>query len=104
MPNKWVDGFIKKYRKGCLPCQFEWVKKGRVGNPQSILFPEPRRLSLVFDDLTSDPVTEIDIQIESRVPDDSDDLAEDNPTDPYLERDAAGMRTKTVPDILPFLD
>jgi len=96
LPNAWVHAFRGKFTEQRHPGLFVLVKNGRVENALLILFPEPRRLSLVFDDL--DPLDDLD----------EDDLPEDlttleNKPDPYFERSPSGQRRKPVPDVTRFL-
>ena len=96
LPNAWVQEFRRKFTEECHPGLFAFVKNGRVDNALLILFPEPRRLSLVFDEL--DPMDDLD----------EDDLPEDlttleNKPDPYFERSPSGQRRKPVPDVTRFL-
>ncbi len=96
---KWIRDFEEHYRKACFPCLFELVKKGRVANPAVILDPEPRRLSLIFDDIESVDQMVFD---EDDLPEDTVDLV--TPPDPFFERLAGGTRAKPVPDIQPYLE
>ena len=84
IPDNWVKNFKEHYEKQCYPCLFEYVKKGKVANPALILSPEPRRLSLAFDNITDA------------------DLEEDA-VDPYFERLGNGSRKKPLPNIKEFI-
>ncbi|MGA2052927.1 MAG: hypothetical protein ABSH19_06425 [Opitutales bacterium] len=95
--NAWLSEFRRKFTEECHPGLFAWVKQGRVDNAPLLLFPESRRLSLVFDEL--DPLDDLD---------EDDDLPEDplaleNKPDPYFERSPSGHRRKAVPDVTKFL-
>jgi hypothetical protein len=98
VPNAWISEFRRKFAEECHPGLMAWVKQGRVENAPLLLFPEPRRLSLVFDEL--DPLEDVDAE--------DDDLPEDlltleNKPDPYFERSPSGQRRKAVPDVTKFL-
>lgn len=97
--QKWIREFQDHYHKECFPCLFELVKKGHVENPAVILDPEPRRLSLIFDELESVDQMVFD---EEDLPEEPMDLVA--PPDPFLERLSNGIRAKAIPDILPFLE
>lgn len=100
--NRWVDDFIGRYEKAFFPCVFERVKKDGLANPAAILEPEPRRMALVFEDLS--PLPALDIQIEIEESDLEDEDAEDAPApDPWFERLPSGQRRKPLPDVRPFL-
>lgn len=95
LSSKWVPAFIARLHQNGLPCHVELVKKGRVANPALLLYPEPRRISLVFDDE------------EHLYPDDDDTSDEEAVTrmiDPYFERLLSGRRRKELPDINKFLE
>lgn len=92
--NAWVGDLQKRFEKACSPCLFELVKKDKVRNPAMILDPEPRRLSLVFDDL--DAIDTLDLD-EENLPEEPFDLT--LATDPYLERLSGGRRAKPIPDL-----
>ena len=110
VPNKWISDLIERYEKGCFPCTFEYVKKGRISNPVQVLFPESRRISMIFD--TPEEVT-IDLddyvvldeeENEIEVEEEEDKSIAGDPTkDTYLKRIANGRRDKPVPQIGPFL-
>ncbi len=92
--NKWVSEFQQRLEKDSLPCHVELVKKGKVKNPALILYPEPRRISVIFDDE------------ENLYPDDDDTTDEEAVIpmeDPYFERLLSGRRVKELPDINKFL-
>ncbi|WP_309397095.1 hypothetical protein [Cerasicoccus maritimus] len=100
VPNKWFSDFKKPYEQDHYPCLFELVKKGRVKNPALILEPQPRRLSLAFDD-DIDAIDLLDID-EDDLPEEPIDLT--RPTDPWLVRLPSGHWEKHLPDIATFLD
>lgn len=93
VPQKWINDFLDHYKKEHYPCHFEQVKAGRVKNPALVLEPEPRRISLLFDELP-----ELDANERG---DEEDDEEEDE--DPYLSRHPSGRREKQVPDIQDYL-
>ncbi len=103
VPNKWVNRFLRKYEKACYPCIFDFVRKGRVQNPAFILTPEPRRLSLLFEEMDPEPDIEfvvIDDETGSPIEDDAEDDDRINlDDDPYLARIPTGLRRKRIPDI-----
>ena len=102
VPNNWVRDFIQHFEKNYYPCLFEFVKKGRVSNPAKVLYPEPRRLSLIFDDEDSENAkVHSEIMIEKDIAYENDELVED---DPYLKRLPDGRRAKMIPDIRDYLD
>jgi hypothetical protein len=94
----WAQNFQKKFSELCYPCMFVSVKKGRVPNPLLVLFPEARRLTLVFDDI--DPVDQLDLD-EENLPEEPFTL--ENKPDPYFERLLSGHRVKPVPDVTKYL-
>ena len=107
--NRWIQDFQKTYTKSCYPCLFAMVKQGKVENPAELLYPEPQRLSLVFEmkDFTEMDVEAdaFDLEIEhdrsgGPMADDSDLL--DQETDPLMERYANGRRVRQLPDIRAF--
>jgi hypothetical protein len=93
VPQKWISDFLDHFKKAHFPCLFEQVKNGRVRNPALVLEPEPRRISLLFDDLP---------ELEPGELEDEEDLA--GGADPYLARQRSGRREKQVPDITEYLD
>ncbi len=95
---KWAEQYQKKYAALRYPCLFIPVKKGRVDNSLLVLFPEPRRMSLTFDDI--DPVDELDLD-EENLPEEPFTL--ENKVDPYFEKLLSGHRCKQVPDVNAFL-
>jgi hypothetical protein len=94
VPNAWMKKFTDEYKEACNPCTFEIVKKGRVENPARILLPEPRRLSMIFDD--TDPLDDMEFD-EDNLPDEPFDLTAK--PDPYFERNLSGARLIQLPDI-----
>ncbi len=102
VPNNWVRDFIQHYEKNHYPCLFEFIKKGRVSNPAYVLYPESRRLSLIFDDLEPEPGSTLPETIIE-----GDDLYEEDQlveVDPYLKRLPNGRRAKLIPDICDYLE
>ncbi|GHB93257.1 hypothetical protein [Cerasicoccus arenae] len=99
VPNKWLSDFRLAYEQERFPCLFELVKKGRVANPALILEPQPRRLSLAFDD-DIDPVDLIDFD-EDDLPEETIDLT--RPLDPWFVRLPSGQRERHLVDIARFL-
>jgi hypothetical protein len=98
VPNAWISAFRRKFAAGFFPCLITLVKQGRVENAPLVLFPEPRRLSLVFDEL--DPLEDID-EDDEELPDDL--LTMENKPDPYFERSPSGQRRRLVPNVRKFL-
>jgi len=94
----WVQQFQKKFFAERYPCQFVPVKQGRVDNAMVVLFPEARRMTLIFDDI--DPVDQLDLD-EDNLPEEPFNL--ENKPDPYFERLPSGHRCKVVPDVTKFL-
>lgn len=93
VPQKWINDFIGHFRKEQhYPCLFEQVKAGRLKNPALILEPEPRRISLLFDELPA---------LEPGEGGDEED--EEDDADIYLARQPSGRREKQIPDIKDYL-
>lgn len=92
--NKWVSEYRARLEKDSLPCHIELVKKGKVKNPPLVLYPEPRRLSLIFDE-------------EEHLYTDDDDATDEEAVtpmvEPWLERLLSGRRVKELPDINKYL-
>jgi hypothetical protein len=102
VPNNWVRDFIRHFEKKHYPCLFEFVKKGRVSNPAQILYPEPRRLSHIFEDEDSENAnTHPEFTIEEDIVHEDDEPIED---DPYLKRLSDGRRARIIPDICDYLE
>jgi len=100
VPNKWFSEFREPYDRNRFPCLFEFVKKGRVANPALILEPQPRRLSLAFDDeLEAVDLMEFD---EDNLPEETVDLV--RPIDPWLKHLSSGQWENALPDINECLD
>lgn len=95
---KWPQDFVKKFESLHYPCMFEYLKKGKVVNPQRVLDPVARRMALMFDDI--DAVDQLDIDPDN-LPDEPIDLIA--PEDEWLLRNDGGQRMKRLPDIGPFL-
>ena len=103
--NKWLSDFLAYFQDQFYPCLFEQVKGGRVKNPALVLEPQARRLSHWFDEeqdwiFTNADGEEVD---EDEVTGDDDEIEATPAEDLYLARDAAGRRTKRIPDIAKFL-
>ncbi len=96
--HEWARDFQKKFAEARYPCVFVLVKQGRVPNPLVVLFPEARRMTLVFDDI--DPVDELELD-EENLPEEPFTL--ENKVDPYFERLLSGHRVKPVPDVTAYL-
>ena len=98
VPNKWMSDFQARYAAQFLPCLFELVKAGRVGNPALILEPQARRMSHVFDE-------ELDWEVTGEGEEEAEgEEVEVHPEeDPYLQRRPGGRRVKEIPDIADFL-
>lgn len=111
VPNKWVADLMEKYEKLRFPCTFVYVKKGRVANPALVLYPEPRRISMIFDvddesvDLSEYLVIDDDgKEVEADDEDEEEEsIAGDLTQDTYLRRLPNGRREKPVPLIGKFL-
>jgi hypothetical protein len=90
LPSKWVSEYQARLNKDSLPCHLELVRKGRVRNPALVLYPEPRRISHVFDE-------------EEHLYRDDDDATDEEAVtplvDPYFERLVSGRRVRELPDI-----
>ncbi len=93
--NKEIKVFLDRYEEACFPCLWEYVKKGRVGNPSLVLDTQPRRISRIFD---VPEVFEDDDEDEWE-----EDIAGDVTKDPYLKTVSGGKRAKELPDIGTFL-
>ncbi len=112
--EKWVQNFRQHFKKHCYPCEFQLIKKGKIENPANALFPQPRRLSLIFDELEDSCTTPNlfeDLPGNWQFDDEEDEEAEadstfepENRPDPYLENISNGHRAKQIPDIAEFLD
>ena len=106
--NKWIQEYQDYFNKACYPCLFEPVKKGRLRNVISALFPETRRLSHFFDtdymdgsEITPD-LDEIVIEDDREGPE--GEIDDGNSTgDPYMARLSNDQRARTLPDIKRFL-
>ncbi len=95
VPNAWLSELQRGYADELGPClQILLPRAGGLPRPAEILEGEPRRMSLVLDDL--DAVDEMEFD-EDNLPDEPFDLV--RPTDPYFERDTTGRRVLHLPDI-----
>ena len=106
--NKWVQDYRDQFTKACYPCFFESVKKGRLRNPISTLYPEPRRLSIYFESKEQADVKNIpdwnDITIEGDLPEEKDDIDYgDADIDPYIARVLEGQRKRPLLNIENYL-
>jgi len=101
--GKWLSRFQERYRKERFPCLFELARKGRVKNPPLVLDPAPRRLSLLFD--RPEPIESLDeadpLDVEAI---EQEKAFGDPQSDPFLKRDAAGRRSRPLPDIRPVAE
>ncbi len=93
--NKDMKVFLDRYEEACFPCLWEYVKKGRVGNPSLVLDTQARRISRIFD---VPEVFEDEDEEEWE-----EDIAGDVTKDPYLKTASGGKRVKELPDIGAFL-
>lgn len=94
VPQKWLNEFIAHFKKEQhYPCHVEQVKGGKVKNPALALEPEPRRISLIFDEF---PALEEDEEEE-------EELEGEEAGDTYLQRLPSGRRSKQIPDINRYL-
>ncbi|MEO0796218.1 MAG: hypothetical protein AAFX93_13700 [Verrucomicrobiota bacterium] len=99
VPNKWFSDFRAHFEQEHFPCLIELMKKGRVRNPALILEPQPRRVSLAFDDdIEAVDLIEFD---EDNLPEEPVDLVK--PADPWLVRVANGQWERHLPEISKFL-
>jgi len=98
LSNVWAQQFQKKFAEARFPCVFCNVKDNAVENAPLVLFPEARRMSLVFDHI--DPIDELELD-EENLPEEPFTL--ENKPDPYFERMPGGQRRKPVPDVSEFL-
>jgi len=99
VPNAWLSAFLEEIRADSMPCLVvQLPKAGGLPNPAELIEGEPRRMSLVLDDL--DAVDEMEFD-EDNLPDEPFDLV--RKTDPYFERDMHGRRVLGLPDIAQVL-
>jgi len=94
VPQKWINDFISHFKKQHYPCLFEQVKSGKVRNPALVLEPEPRRISLLFDELP---------ELEPGEESEEEELEKEN-GDPYLTRQRSGRREKQIQEISDYHD
>jgi len=98
-PNAWLSEFQRMLADDFRTCLVAFLPKaGGLARPAELVEGEPRRASLVLDDL--DAVDEMEFD-EDNLPDEPFDLV--RKTDPYFLRDASGRRDILVPDIGPAL-
>jgi hypothetical protein len=98
VPNKWMSDFQGRYAAQFLPCLFELVKAGRVGNPALVLAPQARRMSHVFDEELNWEVTGGEEEADA-----GEEIEAHPEEDPYLQRRAGGRRVKEIPDVAKYL-
>lgn len=99
VPNAWLSKFLERIRTESMPCLVvQLPKSGGLPNPAELIEGEPRRMSLVLDDL--DAVDEMEFD-EDNLPEEPFDLV--RKTDPYFERDMHGRRVLSLPDIAQVL-
>ena len=84
--NAWVNEFRSVYEEQNYPCYIRFIKKDKIDHPAEILFPEARRISLIFE------------EEEDRYDEEGNYLEEE-----YFLKDVAGRRLKYVPEITDFL-
>lgn len=104
--NKWISDLRHRMEKERHPGLVELVKKGRLEHPQTLLYPEPRRLSLYFDQVESSPSWH-EVEILAIDPEEGIDSegtldleAEDDPVvETYFERNPGGQRVRQIPDV-----
>ncbi|MDQ8181752.1 hypothetical protein [Pelagicoccus sp. SDUM812005] len=94
--NKEIKAFLDRYEELCFPCLWEYVKKGRVGNPSLVLDTQSRRISRIFD------VPEV-FEDDGEEDEWEEDIAGDVTKDPFLKTVSGGKRAKELPDIGTFL-
>lgn len=99
VPNAWLSKFLDLVKADSMPCLIvQMPKSGGLPNPAELIEGEPRRMSLVLDDL--DAVDEMEFD-EDNLPEEPFDLV--RKTDPYFERDMHGRRVLGLPDIAQVL-
>ncbi|MDX2108939.1 MAG: hypothetical protein SFY80_01725 [Verrucomicrobiota bacterium] len=115
VPNKWFSDFKEHCHKLFHPGVIELVKKGKVAQPELLLYPEPRRLSLYFDEMDEadilpalPDIKDLDVVVIDEAGDEhsatSIDPDDDAPEkEIYFERHSNGHRVKSIPDITAFL-
>lgn len=95
VPNAWLSKFLEEVRTDSMPCLVvQLPKDGGLPNPAELIEGDPRRMSLVLDDIDAADELEFD---EDNLPDEPFDLV--RKTDPYFERDMHGRRVIGLPDI-----
>ncbi|MFW5883399.1 MAG: hypothetical protein ACOCVG_03430 [Verrucomicrobiota bacterium] len=97
LSNKWIKDFEERYtREKRLPCLFALIKKGHVENPAFVLEPQPRRMSIYFEELI-----ELDEDESYAEAEEGDAPAEER----YFERIPGTTRYRIpLPDIRECLD
>lgn len=96
--DPWVRDYQEKFRKQRYPCLFDLVRKGLPKHPTWLFDSQPRRLSLVFDpdDLSGFAANDYEFDEEEDLEDEEEAVG-----DPYLRRNVAGERERSVRP-LPF--
>jgi len=99
VPNAWLSEFQRMLADDFRTCLVAFLpKSGGLARPAELIEGDPRRASLVLDDL--DAVDEMEFD-EDNLPDEPFDLV--RKTDPYFVRDTSGRRDILVPEIAPVL-
>lgn len=99
-PNAWLSKFQRMLADDYRTCLVAFLPKaGGLPRPAELVEGDPRRASLVLDDL--DAVDEMEFD-EDNLPEEPFDLV--RKADPYFARDTSGRREILVPDILPALE
>lgn len=97
--DSWVRDYQERFRKQRYPCLFDLVRRGLPKHPDWLFDSQPRRLSLVFDpdDLSGFATHTYGFEDEEEELDAEEEAA----GDPYLRRNIAGEREKSIRP-LPF--
>ena len=91
------ESSLNKWYEACIH-----FSEGRVSNPALVIYPEPRRLSLVFDDEDAENANpQHDLMIEEDISYD-DEVQVEN--DPYLKRLPNGLREKLIANFRDYLE
>jgi hypothetical protein len=101
--DKDIRQFVLKYNKEkCMPCLFEFVKKGKIKNPAIALEGSPRRISQAFEEEDDFDYSEVIITDENdeENPEEDDFMDEfRNAPEPYFKRLPNGRHEIEIPDI-----